>query len=315
MRILSCLVILVVGATVQGRVAVAHAQTAPFSCPWTDFPIVAGQTPIKAEHINEIRACLDVIIRNWPQSGGSNVPFSTEDLTVGAGQEAMNGDTLSVNYTGWLYDPNAAENKGAQFDSGDFSFVLGSGHVIAGWNQGLLGMRVGGQRRIVIPPELGYGANGSPPTIPGDATLLFEVELLRISGDQPAGSALTGTWNGRLEGAFFISGEGWAMLIQDGVTVTGHWSMRMPAALVALGAPPSVDLAGPVTGTSTGTTAELSFGFLEAFAAYFGSTECAIQVSVTSYNETTMEAIWATNASCQPPINDEGTLTFMRLAR
>ena len=114
-------------------------------------------------------------------SVGLDVPFSIEDLTVGTGQEAMNGDTLSVNYTGWLYDPNAAENKGTQFDSGNFSFVLGAGRVIAGWEQGLLGMRGGGRRRIVIPPDLGYGANGSPPTIPGDATLLFEVELVGVS--------------------------------------------------------------------------------------------------------------------------------------
>ena len=114
-------------------------------------------------------------------SVGLNVEFSTEDLTVGAGPAAMNGDTLSVNYTGWLYDPNAAENKGTQFDSGNFSFVLGAGRVIAGWDQGLIGMQVGGRRRIVIPPALGYGANGSPPTIPGDATLLFEVELVGIN--------------------------------------------------------------------------------------------------------------------------------------
>lgn len=113
-------------------------------------------------------------------STGLDVPFGTEDLVVGTGPGAANGDTLSVNYTGWLYDPDAAENKGTQFDSGNFQFVLGSGQVIAGWEQGLLGMQVGGRRRIVIPPELGYGANGRPPTIPGDATLLFEVELVGI---------------------------------------------------------------------------------------------------------------------------------------
>ncbi len=114
-------------------------------------------------------------------SVGLDLPFSMDDLTVGTGPEAMNGDTLSVNYTGWLYDPNAVENKGTEFDSGNFSFELGAGRVIAGWDQGLVGMQVGGQRRIVIPPALGYGANGSPPTIPGDATLLFEVELVGIS--------------------------------------------------------------------------------------------------------------------------------------
>jgi FKBP-type peptidyl-prolyl cis-trans isomerase FkpA len=117
-------------------------------------------------------------------SVGLDVPFSTEDLTVGTGQEAMNGDTLSVHYTGWLYDPNASENKGMQFDSSrsrdPFSFTLGAGGVIAGWDQGVLGMRVGGRRRIVIPPELGYGSSGQGP-IPGDATLLFEVELLGIT--------------------------------------------------------------------------------------------------------------------------------------
>ena len=117
-------------------------------------------------------------------SVGLDVPFSTEDLTVGTGQEAMNGDTLSVHYTGWLYDPNAGGNKGMQFDSsrsrGPFSFTLGAGDVIAGWDQGVLGMRVGGLRSIVIPPELGYGSRGQGP-IPGDATLLFEVELVGIS--------------------------------------------------------------------------------------------------------------------------------------
>ena len=116
-------------------------------------------------------------------SVGLDVEFSVTDLTVGTGPEAMNGDTLSVHYTGWLYDPNATENKGMQFDSsqsrGPFSFVLGAGQVIDGWDQGVLGMQVGGERRIVIPPELGYGSSGQGP-IPGDATLLFEVELVDI---------------------------------------------------------------------------------------------------------------------------------------
>ena len=114
-------------------------------------------------------------------SVGLAVPFSTQDLVVGTGPEAMNGDMLSVRYTGWLYDPNASESKGTEFDSGTFEFVLGAGTVIQGWDRGLLGMRVGGRRIIVIPPELGYGADGSPPRIPGNATLLFEVELLSIS--------------------------------------------------------------------------------------------------------------------------------------
>ncbi len=114
-------------------------------------------------------------------SVGLMVPFSTQDLVVGTGPEARNGDTLRVRYTGWLYDPNAADNKGTQFDSGTIDFVLGAGEVIQGWDRGLLGVRVGGRRIIVIPPELAYGAAGRPPQIPGNATLLFEVELLGIS--------------------------------------------------------------------------------------------------------------------------------------
>lgn len=119
-------------------------------------------------------------------SVGLSVPFSATDLREGTGPAAMNGDSLTVNYTGWLYDPNVAENKGAQFDSGSFpspgsEYVLGAGQVIGGWDQGLVGMRVGGLRRLVIPPDLGYGANGRPPAIPGNATLLFEVELLAIN--------------------------------------------------------------------------------------------------------------------------------------
>ena len=115
-----------------------------------------------------------------PASPSVNVPFSIEDLEVGTGSAAANGDTLEVRYTGWLYDPGAPENKGRQFDSGTFEFVLGAGQVIPGWDQGLVGMRVGGLRRLVIPPDLAYGDRGQG-SIPPNATLLFEVELLGIS--------------------------------------------------------------------------------------------------------------------------------------
>ena len=115
-----------------------------------------------------------------PASPSVNVPFSVVDLEVGTGPEAANGDTLNVRYTGWLYDPGAPENKGRQFDSGTFEFVLGAGQVIPGWDQGLVGMRVGGLRRLVIPPDLAYGDRGQG-SIPPNATLLFEVDLLGIS--------------------------------------------------------------------------------------------------------------------------------------
>jgi FKBP-type peptidyl-prolyl cis-trans isomerase len=113
-------------------------------------------------------------------SVGLNVPFGTTDLTVGSGAEALNGRTVTLNYTLWLYNPTAAENKGRQVQTGSYSFVLGTGNAIQGWHQGIPGMRVGGRRRIVIPPNLAYGAAGAPPDIPGNATILFEVELTNV---------------------------------------------------------------------------------------------------------------------------------------
>ena len=111
-------------------------------------------------------------------------PFSQTDLVVGTGAEAAAGRLISVNYTGWLYDPAQAQNKGRQFDTsagrGPFSFQLGAGRVIRGWDQGVPGMRVGGQRRLTIPPELAYGSAGAPPDIPPNATLVFDIELLSV---------------------------------------------------------------------------------------------------------------------------------------
>jgi len=114
-----------------------------------------------------------------------SAPFSQTDLRVGTGTEAVAGRTLTVNYTGWLYDPSQAENKGRQFDTSTgrqpFIFRLGAGSVIRGWDQGLVGMRVGGQRRLVIPPELAYGSQGAGNgAIPPNATLVFDVELLDV---------------------------------------------------------------------------------------------------------------------------------------
>ena len=117
--------------------------------------------------------------------GGSNSVTSLRitDTRVGTGTEAANGRTLTVNYTGWLYDQNAAANKGTQFDTsvgrGPFPFVLGQGRVISGWDQGLVGMRVGGLRTLVIPASLGYGASGTT-GIPGNSALVFDVELLNV---------------------------------------------------------------------------------------------------------------------------------------
>jgi FKBP-type peptidyl-prolyl cis-trans isomerase len=113
------------------------------------------------------------------------MPLGMEDMVVGEGPMALAGKTVSVHYTGWLPDPKAADGKGKMFDSSrtrgqPFGFPLGAGHVIAGWDRGVAGMRVGGQRRLTVPPELGYGARGAGGVIPPNATLLFEVELLGV---------------------------------------------------------------------------------------------------------------------------------------
>jgi len=110
------------------------------------------------------------------QDAGNGLKYA--DLAPGDGAEAQSGQTVSVHYTGWLTD-------GKKFDSsrdrgGAFSFRLGAGQVIRGWDQGVAGMKVGGRRRLEIPPELGYGDRGVGP-IPGGATLIFAVELLGVS--------------------------------------------------------------------------------------------------------------------------------------
>lgn len=121
-----------------------------------------------------------------PTSPSVSVPFSQTDLRVGTGAEAVAGRRVTVHYTGWLYQAGATDNKGQQFDSsaGLSPLVVasvGAGGVIRGFDQALVGMRVGGLRRVVIPPNLGYGANGSPPRIPPNATLIFEIELLDVA--------------------------------------------------------------------------------------------------------------------------------------
>ena len=106
------------------------------------------------------------------------------DIKPGKGKEALAGNEVAVHYTGWLYDETAPKHHGKKFDSSrdrhqPFVFLLGEGQVIKGWDQGVQGMKVGGQRTLIIPPNLGYGAIGSG-KIPPDATLVFDVELLDV---------------------------------------------------------------------------------------------------------------------------------------
>ncbi len=106
------------------------------------------------------------------------------DIVKGSGEGVSQGQTAVVHYTGWLYDPTAPEQKGAKFDSSrdrePFPFRIGNREVIRGWDEGVQGMQPGGQRRLVIPPALGYGEAGASNVIPPNATLVFDVELMAI---------------------------------------------------------------------------------------------------------------------------------------
>ena len=117
---------------------------------------------------------------------GANVTeLKTIDQKQGTGTEAVAGKTVIVHYTGWLYDPAAADGHGKKFDSSvdrgvPFGFLLGSGKVIKGWDEGVAGMKVGGKRTLVIPPQKAYGERGAGGVIPPNATLVFDVELIEV---------------------------------------------------------------------------------------------------------------------------------------
>lgn len=107
------------------------------------------------------------------------------DVVTGTGEGISLGQVAVVHYTGWLYDPTAPEQKGTKFDSSrdrgePFKFAIGAGQVIRGWDEGVQGMQPGGQRRLVVPADLGYGDRGAGNVIPPGATLVFDVELLKI---------------------------------------------------------------------------------------------------------------------------------------
>ena len=107
------------------------------------------------------------------------------EIVEGTGARPKTGDVVSVHYTGWLYDPKAADKHGKKFDSSrdrgePFSFSLGKRQVISGWDMGVAGMKVGGKRTLIIPSDLGYGSRGAGSAIPPNATLVFDVELLDV---------------------------------------------------------------------------------------------------------------------------------------
>lgn len=135
------------------------------------FSIVSSATPSATITTSVATPSASPTIENVDQ-------LKIEDITVGTGDEAVAGKTVTVNYVGTLVN-------GTKFDSSydrnqPFSFHLGAGEVIKGWDQGVVGMKVGGKRKLTIPPDLGYGASGAGNVIPPNATLIFEVELLKV---------------------------------------------------------------------------------------------------------------------------------------
>lgn len=120
-----------------------------------------------------------------PYTGGDIADLQRIDVTTGTGTPAKIGDTVTVHYTGWLYDQHAPDRRGVQFDSSHdrgqpFVFELGAGRVIRGWDEGVAGMQPGGTRELRIPAWLGYGDRGAGGVIPPGASLVFEVELLKV---------------------------------------------------------------------------------------------------------------------------------------
>jgi len=114
-----------------------------------------------------------------------NIEFTLTDLVVGTGTQAALGNAVTVNYTGWLYNPQGTDSKGTQFDTSIGRtplgpFTLGSRSLLVGFEQAVVGMRIGGRRRAYIPANLAYGSQGAAPSIPPNAALVFEIDLLTV---------------------------------------------------------------------------------------------------------------------------------------
>ena len=161
----------------------AETETAAPSAQAVETP--AAEVAPEAPEAPEAEAADTPIAELMSEVGEVVTELKIIDVAAGDGATATAGQNVIVHYTGWLYDPGQAENKGAKFDSSvdrgqPFSFPLGAGRVIQGWDKGFDGMQVGGKRILVIPPDMGYGSRGAGAAIPPDSTLMFEVELLDV---------------------------------------------------------------------------------------------------------------------------------------
>ena len=128
---------------------------------------------------------IDITLEKTLKKENKMTEFTTIDNQLGEGREAEKGLTITVHYSGWIYDENEDDKKGNKFDSSKdrnepFTFVLGVVQVIKGWDDGFAGMKIGGTRTIIIPSEMGYGSRGAGSVIPPNADLIFDVELLGI---------------------------------------------------------------------------------------------------------------------------------------
>jgi FKBP-type peptidyl-prolyl cis-trans isomerase FkpA len=147
--------------------------------------VAAARLLVAASLIAALPACTRHTAGPAPAATATMNSLQSEDIKVGAGAPIAAGQQAVVQYTGWLYDAAAADQKGKEFDSSEnsgqpFRFVIGAGQVIKGWDQGVAGMQVGGRRRLIIPADLAYGQEGAGGVIPPGATLVFEVTLAGI---------------------------------------------------------------------------------------------------------------------------------------
>jgi FKBP-type peptidyl-prolyl cis-trans isomerase FkpA len=150
------------------------------------FVALAVAAPVKSQAPNKPPPVTPPASSTTASKFGANVTdLKIIDQKQGTGAEAVAGKPVIVHYTGWLYDPAAPDGHGKKFDSSvdrgvPFGFLLGSGKVIKGWDEGVAGMKVGGKRTLVIPPGKAYGERGAGGVIPPNATLLFDVELIEV---------------------------------------------------------------------------------------------------------------------------------------
>ena len=174
MRIRSLAVLFTLGLFACGdREAVPEDAVEDSLAAETASTAAPGPASVASEYAAELGVDLDAMEET--ESG-----LYVLDLREGEGEEAAAGDAVVVHYTGWL--PNGMKFDSSRDRAEPFTFVLGEGRVIPGWEEGVAGMKVGGQRRLVIPPHLGYGPIGAGDVIPPDATLVFDVELLETGG-------------------------------------------------------------------------------------------------------------------------------------